>query len=137
VFGLTPFWLKYLKIAEATGYKRGENVFGEAYFLTRKCITEMENIGALDVPYHWKSRLMEDVYFSMVAVASGNKLGHFALPTWPICMDWQGMPYPASQILERSYKIVHSVDKGKNTDASSNDGINAREYFRKNRTKNN
>jgi hypothetical protein len=90
----------------------------------------MNALGALDVPYRWHSRLMEDVYFSMATVAAAFKLGHFAAPSGPLCLEWRGLPYPASKMLESPYKVVHSVDKGKNTDRESNGGMTARERFR-------
>jgi hypothetical protein len=40
------------------------------------------------------------------------------------------IPYPAKELVESPYKVVHSVDKGKNTDRESNGGMTAREYFR-------
>ena len=134
LLGLMPSWAPLLVKAEMLGYRRGDNVFGGAYFLTRDCLVGMRQIGALDVPYRWHSRLMEDVYFSMAAVAAGYKLGHFAAPEGPLCLEWRGLPYPAEKMLAAGYKVVHSVDKGKNTDRGANDGRTAREVFRSLRT---
>ncbi len=130
LIGLYPYWTGLLRMAEARGYKLGDNVFGGAYFVTRPCLKAMEQIGALQVPYSWHSRLMEDVYFSMAAVATGFHLGHFAAPDGPLCLEWQGLPFPAQQFAGTPYKIVHSEDKGQNTDIASNNGISARQAFR-------
>jgi GT2 family glycosyltransferase len=126
---LEPSWAPLLKLAERRGYRRGDNVFGGAYFLTRECLAAMEELGALDVPYRWHSQLMEDVYFSMAAVAAGYKLGHFAAPNGPLCLEWQGLPYPALEMAKSHYKIIHSVDKGKNTGREVNGGKRPREIF--------
>ncbi len=128
--GLRPSWTSILALAQRRGYQRGENVFGGAYFVTWGCLNGMRNIGALDVPFSWHSKLMEDVYFSMAAVAAGFKLGHFAAPNGPLCLDWQGLPYPATQLDRMPYKVVHSVDKGKNTGPDQNEGMTARQVFK-------
>lgn len=127
--GLRPAWARLLQQAERKGYRRGDNVFGGAYFITRSCLARMEQIGALDMPHFWHSRLMEDVYFSMSAVAAGFDLGHFGAPEGPLCLEWRGLPYPAEELVRRGYKIIHSVDKGKNTDRFANKGLTAREFF--------
>jgi hypothetical protein len=129
LLGLEPSWANLLAMAEKRGYHRGENVFGGAYFVTRECLAAMERIGALDVQYRWNSRLMEDVYFSMSTVAGGFELGHFGAPEGPLCLEWRGLPYPANELAKAGYKIVHSVDKGKNTDRDANGGKTAREVF--------
>jgi GT2 family glycosyltransferase len=129
IFGLRPSWYKLLRLAESKGYSRGNNVFGGAYFMTRSCLEGIESVGGFDVPYHWRSRLAEDVYFSMAASAAGYKLGHFAAPDGPLCLEHKGLPYPAGQLWERGFKIVHSVDKGVNTTAAENGGLTAREIY--------
>jgi hypothetical protein len=129
LLGLKPSWADLLVAAERRGYHRGENVFGGAYFVTRDCLTAIDKLGALDVPYRWNSKLMEDVYFSMATVAAGYKLGHFAAPEGPLCLEWRGLPYPANELASAGYKIVHSVDKGKNTGKDANGGKTAREVF--------
>lgn len=125
-----PYWMPLLHLAEKRGYERGDNVFGGAYFVTRACLEGMKRVGALDVPYRWNSRLMEDVYFSMAAVAGGFELGHFGAPDGPLCLEWRGLPFPARVLHESKYKVIHSVDKGKNTDADANGGRTAREIFK-------
>ncbi|MDM7994768.1 MAG: hypothetical protein QUT30_03675 [Acidobacteriota bacterium] len=130
LFGFSPSYAQLLKRAEARGYKRGDNVFGGAYFLTRKCLVAMHDNGALDPPYIWHSRLMEDVYFSIAAVAVGFEMGHFAFPDGPLLLEWQGLPFPAQELANSHAKLVHSVDKGPNTDVAANGGVTAREYFR-------
>ena len=132
--GLRPSWADLLVQAEGRGYERGDNVFGGAYFVTRSCLSAMKDMGALDVPYRWHSRLMEDVYFSMVSVAAGFGLGHFGAPEGPLCLEWRGLPYPADELARAGYKVVHSVDKGQNTDRESNGGKTAREVFRDRRS---
>ena len=129
MLGLTPSWVNLLNLAEDRGYKRGENVFGGAYFLTRKCLEEINLLGGLDVPYNWGSRMMEDVYFSMSAVACGFKLGHFAAPDGPLCLEWRGLPFPARELAKSHFKVIHSVDKGQNTGRDVNGGMTAREVF--------
>ncbi len=133
--GIKPSWTRLLQLAENKGYRRGENVFGGAYFITRSCLAAMQWIGALDVPYRWHSHLAEDVYFSMATKAAGYNLGHFAAPKGPLCLEFQGLPYPACEMWRRGYKIVHSVDKGPNTSAPENEGQTAREFFKDMRKK--
>jgi len=130
LLGLRPSWGKLLRLAEQQGYQRGDNVFGGAYFVTRQCLEGMRKLGALGIPYRWHSQLMEDVYYSMAAVAAGFKLGHFAAPEGPLCLEWRGLPYPADELLRTGFKVVHSVDKGKNTDRAANGSKTAREVFR-------
>lgn len=129
--GIQPSWVSLLESAESKGYRRGDNVFGGAYFVTRPCLEGMREQGALDVGYDWHSRMMEDVYFSMAAVAAGFSLGHFAAPDGPLCLEWRGLPYPANDLADSHFKVIHSVDKGKNVDAKSNGGVKAREIFRR------
>lgn len=130
IIGLRPSWVNLLRRAEQNGWQRGENVFGGAYFLTRECLEAIRAIGALDVPLNWHSKMMEDVYFSMAAVAAGFRLGHFGAPEGPLCLEWRGLPYPVLQLANSPYKIVHSVDKGKHTGADANGGKTARGAFR-------
>lgn len=130
LIGRRPFWKQFLAIAERNGYKRGDNVFGGAYFVTRECLTAAKGLGALDVPWHWHSRMQEDVYFSMVTVAAGFRLGHFAAPEGPLCLEWRGLPFPAAVLAASNFKLVHSVDKGPNTGPAENEGQTAREVFR-------
>jgi len=134
LIGRRPCWTKHLRIAESKGYKRGENVFGGAYFVTRDCIEAAIKIRALKVPWHWHSKMQEDVYFSMVTVAAGFQLGHFAAPEGPLCMEWRGLPYPAAILAASKYKLVHSVDQGPNTGPTENGGKTAREVYRDLRT---
>jgi hypothetical protein len=130
VISLRPSWKDYLQRAEGKGYRRGDNVFGGAYFLTRECMGAMKRLGAFKVPWNWHSQIQEDVYFSMVAVASGFRLGHFAAPEGPLCMEWRGLPLPAAALASSKFKLVHSVDKGPNTRPAENGGRTAREVFR-------
>jgi len=130
LIGQRPFWKNYLRIAESKGYKRGDNVFGGAYFLTRECLEAAMKMGALNIPWRSNSDLQEDVYFSLITVAAGFRLGHFAAPEGPLCMEWRGLPYPAAILAASKYKLVHSVDKGPNTGPSDNGGKTAREVFR-------
>ncbi|MEN6464238.1 MAG: glycosyltransferase [Syntrophaceae bacterium] len=128
-FGLRPAWYDLMKRAEANGYDRGDNIFC-CYFLTMEALRAMYNIGALNMPYFWKARIEEDVYFPMASVAAGYELGHFAAPEGPLCLEWKGLPLPARELWEKKFKLVHSVDKGFNTGPAENAGKTAREVFR-------
>jgi glycosyltransferase involved in cell wall biosynthesis len=130
LIGRQPSWKKYLRIAESKGYKRGDNVFGGAYFFTRECLEAAKKMGAFGISRHWRSKLNDEIYFSMIAVAAGFRLGHFAAPDGPLCMEWKGLPYPATTLAQSKYKVVHSVDKGKNTGPAENGGKTARGVFR-------
>ncbi len=130
LLGLSPSWANLLVKAEMRGYRRGDNVFGGACFYSRKCLTGMSEIGALDVQFRWNSKLLDDIYFPMAVVAAGFDLGHFGAPEDPLCLEYRGLPYPASELLASGYKVIHSVDKGKNTDRAANGGKTAREAFR-------
>lgn len=127
---IQPSWLKLLQTAEERGYRRGDNVFGGAYFITRECLARIRALGGLQVPYNWHSRIQEDVYFSMATVAADFEMGHFAAPNGPLCLEWRGLPYPAMELQKRKYKVIHSVDKGKNTGSLDNNGLTAREIFK-------
>jgi GT2 family glycosyltransferase len=129
ILGRQPSWKPLLELAQGRGYERGDNVFGGAYFVTRACLEAMDRVGALDVPWHWNSRMQEDVYFSMAAAAAGYRMGHFAAPDGPLCMEWRGLPYPAADLVRGPFKVVHSVDKGKHTSRADNQGMTAREVF--------
>lgn len=129
--GSTPFWVDLLHLAESRGYSRGDNVFGGAYFVTRKCLDGINVLGGLNVPFSWHSRMMEDVYFSMAAVAVGFSLGNFAAPDGPLCLAWRGLPHPAKELAASHYKMIHSVDKGCNTGPDENNGMTAREVFKR------
>lgn len=129
MLGLAPSWNGLLRSAELRGYHRGDNVFGGAYFLTRTCLEEMDRLAVLDVPYQWNSRLMEDVYYSMATVACGFKLGHFAAPDGPLCLEWGGLPRPAAQLAQSHFKVVHSVDRGQTTGPGANHRTTARAVF--------
>lgn len=128
--GTRPAYASLLRRAERRGYRRGDNVFGGAYFVTRNCLDAMLRAGALDLPYAWHSHLMEDVYFSIATVAAGYQLGHFAAPDGPLCLEWEGLPYPALELAESKYKVIHSLDKGRNTGRDDNNGRTAREVFK-------
>jgi glycosyltransferase involved in cell wall biosynthesis len=130
LIGQRPFWKDYLKLAESRGYKRGDNVFGGAYFVTRQWVEAAVKMGALKIPWRWHSNMGEEIYFSMIAVAAGLRLGHFAAPDGPLIMEWRGLPYPAEKLIDSKYKLVHSVDKGPNTGPADNGGRTAREVFR-------
>jgi glycosyltransferase involved in cell wall biosynthesis len=135
LIGRRPSWSEYLRLAESKGYVRGDNVFGGAYFMTRGCLEGIRALGALKVPWHWHSQVQEDVYFSMVAMAAGFRLGQFAAPDGPLCMEWRGLPMPAAALAASKFKLVHSVDKGLNTGPAENGGRTAREVFRDLRAK--
>lgn len=130
LIGISPSWRGLLRRATMNGYKIGDNVFGGAYFITYDCLSQIEKIKGLAVPYKWHSRLQEDVYFSMAAVAAGFRMGHFAAPEGPMCLEWRGLPHPALQMWRLGYKIVHSVDKGQNVGPEDNNGRTARDVFR-------
>jgi hypothetical protein len=125
-----PPYYDVLRMAEDHCYRRGDNVFAGAYFFTRPALESMRTI-ALNPPDDWPSNVLEDIYFSMSAVAAGFEMGHFAMPTGPLCLEWQGLPYPPAELdADSRIKLVHSVDKGQHTDG-------AREYFRNLRTSQN
>src|SRR5262249_30360913 len=130
ILGRGPSWAGYLWAAEANGYRRGDNVFGGAYFITRDCLLAAQELGGLRVPWAWHSKIMEDVYFSMLTLAAGFRLAHFAAPDGPLCMEWRGLPFPARDLHASKFKLVHSVDKGPNTGPAENGGKTAREVFR-------
>jgi hypothetical protein len=71
----------------------------------------------------WNSRIADDVYYTMCAVATGFDRRQFAVPNGPLCLAWKKLPLPAEEIHERGYKLVHSVDQGENASG-------AREFFR-------
>ncbi|PKQ14979.1 MAG: hypothetical protein CVT67_11630 [Actinobacteria bacterium HGW-Actinobacteria-7] len=125
-----PFWAPLLMSAEGRGYHRGDNVFGGAYLVTRDCLEKLQSAGALNVPDAVRSRLQEDVYFSMATAAVGLEMGHFAAPDGPLCLEWRGLPKPARELWAEGFMVVHSVDKGANTDPGANGGLTAREVFR-------
>jgi hypothetical protein len=126
-----PPYAPIARLAMANGWGMGENVFGGACLISWPCLETMVRRGYLDPPRRrWNSRIADDVYFSMCAVAAGFELGHFAAPTGPLCLAWRRLPLPAREIEAKGYKLVHSVDKGQNTSREDNGGMTPREYFR-------
>lgn len=125
-----PWWYATLRAAERYGYERGENISGGGSFIVRGCLERMSRMGMLEVPAASRSKLKEDdVYFSMAAMAAGYQLGHFAAPDGPLCIEWKDLPYPAMELWERGFKLVHSLDKGRNITREANGGMTAREVF--------
>jgi hypothetical protein len=136
LLGRLPSWYPVAKQALKAGWNLGENVFGGGCFITWDCIREMQKRGFFDLDLgRWRSRLPEDVYLTMCAVAAGFDRAHFAAPDGPLCMAWRDLPFPAREIYRKGYKLIHSVDKGKNISPEQNDGMTAREYFYRMRRK--
>ena len=133
MIGRGPWYLPIVRRAQRNGWGLGENVFGGGYFMTPDCLSALSANGYLTPSNEkWHGRLqVEDVYFTMCAVASGFSPGHFAAPWGPLAMLWQSLPFPAREIHERGYKFIHSVDKGRNTSREENNGLTVREYFKK------
>jgi len=126
-----PAYAPIARRALANGWALGENVFGGACFITWLCLEAMYRKGYLSPPRRgWNSKISDDVYLTMCALAAGFDRGQFAVPNGPLCLAWQNLPLPAKEIDARGYKLVHSVDKGENTSREENGGMTAREFFR-------
>lgn len=120
-----PAYAHVARQALARGWGLGENVFGGAYFITWPCLKVMYHEGHLNRTMRgWGSRIAEDVYFTMCAVAAGFDRGQFGVPNGPLCLAWKKLPLSAEEIRARGYKLVHSVDYGENV-------LGAREFFRR------
>jgi hypothetical protein len=101
-------WGSYVRLAQAHGYVPGESVLGGAYALSRACVATLSAKGYLSLPPNG-DYLSEDVFFSMLAQASGFELREFADAGQPFAMAWRGLPMPPRQILEEGKKVVHSL----------------------------
>jgi hypothetical protein len=127
-----PGRLGYAEIcrrALASGWSLGENVFGGAYFMTGNCLREIQSLGYLDTSHSPRTSIAEDVYFTMCAVAAGFGRAQFAAPFGPLALAYDGLPAPARELAEKGMKLVHTVDKGKNTSRAENEGQTPREFF--------
>ncbi|MEO6350447.1 MAG: glycosyltransferase [Candidatus Limnocylindrales bacterium] len=119
--------------AQLSGWGLGENVFGGAFFLRFECVEAMLADGFLDRiddPRFW---LIEDVFFTMCALATGFDRAHFAAPIAPYAFAYRDLPAPPAEIIERGIKVVHSVDHGRWASAEANGGLTAREIFKRHR----
>jgi hypothetical protein len=119
--------------AQLNGWGLGENVFGGAFFLRFECVEAMIADGLLDRlddPRQW---LIEDVFFTMCALATGFDRAHFAAPIAPYAFAYRDLPAPVPELIGRGIKVVHSVDHGRWASPEENGGLTARELFKRHR----
>lgn len=91
------------------GYVSGENCLGAAWLHRAEAVRAIAEHGWLNLPELATSRLSEDHVFALLTIAAGYSLGEFAGPGQPLGVQWIGLPYPASELVERGFRIVHSV----------------------------
>ena len=121
------------RLALLNGWGLGENIFGGSYFIRYECVEAMIENGffdQIDDPKYW---LIEDVFMTMCAMATGFDRAHFAAPIAPFAFAYRNLPAPPAELAARGMKVVHSVDKGRWTSAEDNGGVSAREFFRRQR----
>jgi hypothetical protein len=121
------------RLALLNGWGLGENIFGGAYFIRYECVTAMIGSGFLDQLDNQAQWLIEDVFFTMCALATGFDRAHFAAPLAPFALAYRDLPASPAELAARGMKIIHSVDKGRWTSAQDNGGVTAREFFRAHR----
>jgi hypothetical protein len=121
------------RLAQLNGWGLGENVFGGAFFLRFECVEAMLVDGMLDRLDDERQWLIEDVFFTMCALATGYDRAHFAAPIAPYAFAYRDLPAPVPELIERGIKVVHSVDHGRWASAEQNGGLTAREVFRRHR----
>jgi hypothetical protein len=113
------------------GWPLGQNVLGAGFFFTAECLRRMWKRGLLEPRVRGPAWLVDDVYWTMCAYAVGLTAGHFAAPHGPLAVAWRKLPLPGPELYSQGYKLVHSVDRGRNTGHEENGGSTAREFFRR------
>jgi hypothetical protein len=116
-------------LAIRNGWGLGENIFGGAFFMRFQCVQAMLDKGFLDDIENPNGWVIEDVFFTMCALAAGFDRAHFAAPTAPLALAFRGLPASAEELHRAGMKVIHSVDKGPWTTREENGGLTPREFF--------
>jgi len=112
------------------GYEVGEYVFGGSYFISRNCLTKLNEAGFLPL-YRLKNAILsEDHMFSLLAKVVGLELGDLASDSLPFGLAWKGLPASPEMLRQKNKKIIHSTRKWENM---NEDDIRA--YFQRFRHK--
>jgi hypothetical protein len=99
----------WLAEAERQGYETGEHALGGAYFHSGAALRALYDQGRLDHPELADSGLGEDHLFALATVASGFRIGDFALEGQPLGLRWKGLPAAPDELVAQHRKVVHSV----------------------------
>jgi len=125
-------WSKCLPNARMNGYSLGEHVLGGAHITTYACLNKMVEMYQYDMLLKdclHKTNIGEDIIYSLMAFASGFKLGDFGGPNDPMAIAQKNMPLRKEEITDRQKQIIHSVRKGLNGESEKE----LRAYFRSTR----
>ena len=98
----------YLK-AIRNGYKRGESVFGGAYFISYTALSALDKEGLLPYQKFKKVFLEEDHLFSLLIKAVGFNLGDLSSGDLPFACAWRGLPASPKELYKQGKKVIHST----------------------------
>jgi hypothetical protein len=102
--------------AQKHGYEFGEHCLGGAYFLSHACVQALQKNGWLDRPELAASNMGEDQLCALFTKACGYNLGDFATGSYPLGVQWKGLPQSPQSLLDNSKTIIHSVRFWKDMD---------------------
>ncbi len=97
--------------ARSNGFKRGDYIFGGAYFMSPECVRKLAHAGALSKDSLGRSLLEEDHIFGLLVKSVGVDMADFALGNRPMAMEWKCLPDSPEQLVENKKKIIHSTRK--------------------------
>ena len=100
---------KWYRQALKNGYKRGESVFGGAYFMSERGLLQLDKLGLLPSYNFEKLKLEEDHLFSLLLVATGFQLADLSEGKLPLACTWRGLPASPQELLSKGKKIIHST----------------------------
>jgi hypothetical protein len=109
------FWKNMVPAARKNGYKLGEHVLGGAFVFSRACVKKMLELYPYDVILEdglYRSRIGDDVIFSLLTFASGFRIGDFGRPADPMALALDTLPLAKEEITKRGKQIIHSVKRG-------------------------
>jgi hypothetical protein len=91
------------------GYEIGENIFGGAYFMSERCLAQLDKAGYLPKYILKQSILGEDHLFSLLLYTIGFRLGDLEKGDLPFGVAWKGLPASPETLYKRGKKIIHST----------------------------
>lgn len=100
---------KLMFTAIRKGYEIGENILGGAYYMSEKCLLELDRLGYLPLKWLRNSILSEDHLFSLLTCAAGFRLGDLENGMLPLGVAWRGLPASPETLRERGKKVIHSI----------------------------
>lgn len=99
----------FIKAAIWNGYELGENIQGGSYFLSERCLIELDKAGFLPKFNLKPIKFEEDHIFSLLTKYLGMELGDLQQGDLPFGIKWKGLPASPEVLLNREKKVIHSV----------------------------